>query len=444
MASLRLGDEQICRCQGAPCWCFIYGPGDCRSPAAITTRGNAYDEASIVKLLDRFKLKGPNGHHICLVLELQGPSIERLHGIKIRPRITSVLAKQLCHAIKFLHQSDVAFGDLSTANILLGMVDLNNTSARELREKLGEPMKEPVCHLQAEVYRQNAPQIVYRAVDFSSLDLGLLEPRIALTDLNEAVHTSDDTSYYHTGIHMSYASPEYILGINQRHTKASDIWALASCFYAMRSGRPLLPPSQSAPEHVALNIQHLMGPLPDHLYTRRPEDSEIAQLTDDILATSQLTLKHKLEEIGNWNPWHTMTRDERWENLQWYARDREIDPEDPEHDLRSRLDVGPPPPAQLSEEEFADLYDLLSRMLRYVPGERLSIEEVLAHPWLNREYIDNDDPSAPWIQRYDAHGEKYEGPKAYHFDDEEDEEEGGASGPPEGWLDDVADEDEGD
>lgn len=45
-------------------------------------------------------------------------------------------------------------------------------------------------------------------------------------------------------------------------------------------------------------------------------------------------------------------------------------------------------------------------MLTYLPSERITIEEVLQHPWLNKQYSDLDDPSAPWICRYDG-GYKY-------------------------------------
>jgi len=38
------------------------------------------------------------------------------------------------------------------------------------------------------------------------------------------------------------------------------------------------------------------------------------------------------------------------------------------------------PPARLLDEELAAFYDLLSKMLYYLPEERLSIGEVLQHP----------------------------------------------------------------
>ena len=44
------------------------------------------------------------------------------------------------------------------------------------------------------------------------------------------------------------------------------------------------------------------------------------------------------------------------------------------------------PGTRLSEEEVADLHDLLGRMLRYHPGDRISVDEVLEHRWFRGVY----------------------------------------------------------
>ncbi|KAK5938566.1 hypothetical protein PMZ80_008755 [Knufia obscura] len=375
-----------------------------------------YVKSPIIKLLDRFKVHGPNGSHICLVLELQGPSLDSLHGTKIQPKIVRMLVRQLSEGIEFLHRRDVAFGDLWTANILLGLVDINDLSETSLHEKLGKPVTKKMNDLIEDEDFENAPEVVYRCVDFSKLDLNLLIPRIILTDLNEAVLTSDTTIEHDTTINILYASPENVLEVNQTHSKASDIWALACCFYEMRA-RQLLFPLSDDPDSAAFSMQHLIGPIPDELFQQADPFDEIEQLTEDDLADSKTTLRHKLAEIGDWNPWHTMTHEERWENMRFFLRDKNLDINKLSYNMEDRINAGPPPPAKLSEEEFADLYDLLSKMLQWRPEDRLAIEKVLAHLWLNREYKDNDDPSAPWIQRYDVWGRKYKGRKVEPVND---------------------------
>lgn len=72
----------------------------------------------------------------------------------------------------------------------------------------------------------------------------------------------------------------------------------------------------------------------------------------------------------------------------------------PEFFLDKKINAKPSP-AKLSKEEFTDFYDLLSRMPRYSPEERLTIHEALQHPWMNKEYEKGFDRSDPWISHFD-------------------------------------------
>jgi serine/threonine protein kinase len=63
-----------------------------------------------------------------------------------------------------------------------------------------------------------------------------------------------------------------------------------------------------------------------------------------------------------------------------------------------KADTGPPPPGPLSAEEAQDFDDILRSMLKYIPEERAALEELLAHPWLKKEY--EDDVTGPVIEHY--------------------------------------------
>jgi serine/threonine-protein kinase SRPK3 len=75
----------------------------------------------ISTLVDDFTLKGPNGHHLCLVYEALGPSIVSLRSeygeayLKIRPDIARQLAKQVGEALDFLHRSGLTYGGKSSS-----------------------------------------------------------------------------------------------------------------------------------------------------------------------------------------------------------------------------------------------------------------------------------------------------------------------------------------
>ena len=70
----------------------------------------------IVQLLDDFRLEGPNGSHLCLVLELLGPTInvtvDDYHQVGERLDTESVvkISTQLLGALVFLHENGYAHG----------------------------------------------------------------------------------------------------------------------------------------------------------------------------------------------------------------------------------------------------------------------------------------------------------------------------------------------
>lgn len=371
-------------------------------------------EIAIARILDHFRVSGPNGCHTCLVFELCGPNFDSLTGIKIKPNVIRNLASQITNALAFLHKSEVAFGDLSPANILLKATDFSQMSLEEIYTALGKPTSWEVKSIVGEQQLKHAPQFAHPPLYFThgdaqrdNLRLQYLRPRALLTDLAEAVLLTD-SEQEQTGVHLDYAAPEFMFDINRKHTKASDIWALACCFYQMRSGHLLLEHA-GTPRSFAIQTQHLIGELPNSLANCEEFIAgDCLIVGQEYLASSTRTLRHKLENIGNWDAWHLMSAEEKRDNL--LLRQSEEYADEPQAlDIESMLHKGGPPPAKLSSEEFNDFYDLLSKMLHWLPEQRITVKEVIEHPWLNKQYNDLDDPNAAWIERYDTINRKYEG-----------------------------------
>jgi serine/threonine protein kinase len=94
----------------------------------------------VTELLDEFKhTGGPNGIHVCLVLELMGPSVntmlEQLPAFKkyrkdVKVRYPTWMAKRIlrdsCKALEFLHQNNIAHGDLQPGNMLFTLKNLGH------------------------------------------------------------------------------------------------------------------------------------------------------------------------------------------------------------------------------------------------------------------------------------------------------------------------------
>ncbi|KAK5077816.1 hypothetical protein LTR70_004397 [Exophiala xenobiotica] len=374
--------------------------------------GTARDDLPISRIIDRFTFKGPNGRHTCLVLQMAGPSLKVLYdqNVKLQPKYARNLAGQITRIIAELHARDIAVGDLTPGNILLGIKDLSSWSESDLYEWFGKPDEWDISPVDEDaVLPPNAPKHQYDYIRFGQCDMSILEPTAMVVDLNEAVYTGPEPDLCTAGdfsaANGTYASPEWWFGIDQKHTKASDIFALACIFYELRSSQQLMPPPLLGDGSDSL--QRLLGEVPREwkaFQETRNQDDRVCLLSKERCGTE--SLETKLCEIGKWRSWHYMTPEQRRQHVfsDAYNEEERTDPDngfDIENDLYTT-----PPPAKPSDEELHDFEDLLSKMLTYMPSQRITIEEVLRHPWLNKQYSDLDDPSAPWICRYDP-GYKY-------------------------------------
>jgi serine/threonine-protein kinase SRPK3 len=66
----------------------------------------------VVQLLDHFEFTGPNGGHLCLVVELTGPNVTSFfegyrHNAKVRVSLTKIIAKRVLQGLRFLRECGV-------------------------------------------------------------------------------------------------------------------------------------------------------------------------------------------------------------------------------------------------------------------------------------------------------------------------------------------------
>ena len=64
----------------------------------------------VVQLLDRFGLVGPNGRHLCLVIQALGPRIEPSN---LSPIAAWTIAKQVVEATAYFHDLGIVHGGMS-------------------------------------------------------------------------------------------------------------------------------------------------------------------------------------------------------------------------------------------------------------------------------------------------------------------------------------------
>jgi serine/threonine-protein kinase SRPK3 len=76
---------------------------------------------NVLSLLDNFMIEGPNGQHLCLVLQVAGPSITSLNyspgavagSRRLRSHLARKVAKQTVEALDFVHSCGFCHGGRS-------------------------------------------------------------------------------------------------------------------------------------------------------------------------------------------------------------------------------------------------------------------------------------------------------------------------------------------
>ena len=198
--------------------------------------GNGLGSEFVVKMLGHFEVRGPHGVHICIALELLGPSVLSFipgSGEGMCLENVKVVMKQVLEGLHFLHNTaGIIHTDIKPENVLI----------------VGCPpevdaFKKPVLGLRVKV-----------------ADLG------SSCWLNKKFSVKIGT--------QEYRAPEVLLQAD--YDTSADIWSSACLAFELATGDYLfIPKDASAPneffskdeDHLAL-ISELLGPLPTNLLRR--------------------------------------------------------------------------------------------------------------------------------------------------------------------------------
>ncbi|THY32489.1 kinase-like protein [Aureobasidium pullulans] len=135
------------------------------------------DHKHIVRLLDNFEHPGPNGTHICLVLELLGPSMatvieERFAGNRLPGFTAKKACKEMGLALEVLHAQGIGHGNLHSGNLAFMILELKLLPEEELFQKLGQPRVGPVGRLDVWPARLTANDLNFEKSPVKLIDFG--------------------------------------------------------------------------------------------------------------------------------------------------------------------------------------------------------------------------------------------------------------------------------
>ncbi|KAH7121644.1 serine protein kinase [Dactylonectria macrodidyma] len=316
----------------------------------------------ITQLLDEFEHHGPNGIHKCLVFEPMGPSANtmveelpqfkpRKRGMKIRypPQMAKAILKQCLQALAFLHENDIAHGDLQPGNMLFALDDIDSKPEdvlRQVEDVEARSISSPVERLDGKQDKWAPPYlcIAQPLAPFTSHAEGF---RVKLSDLGGAYFFTDPPTKPVTPLGLR--APELILTGAVNPTL--DIWSFGCLVFELVTGQPLfcIPGPEFEDDEHLLSLTDMLGPLPDELFKHWK--------TSSLYFTPEKKLYNC--QLGG------VAEGEEPLMLEGTSMEQLFD------------EAGP----DLDEEEARKVKTLIRRILQYDPAKRPSAAEILSDAW---------------------------------------------------------------
>ncbi|KAK1763008.1 Serine/threonine-protein kinase-like protein [Phialemonium atrogriseum] len=266
--------------------------------------------------------KNPGGEHICLPLDqfdVHGPN--GTHICLVYPetvdKIQQDVSRQVVEALSALHNRGTRHGDFRPSNILLRLDGLDGLDEEEIFDLFGEP---------------------------------------------ESTHVARQPLPTKFGIPMDYRAPEMILDGSASTT--ADLWSLGCTLFEIRTGQRLFSISTLLGRdkgQYLTEVALLIGRPSDPWWTSWDYRDRIFETSKD---PDCRTVKVRPGALDPRTPDPRSIREKlaTCHHCTWSECAHEL------HQL-------------VPEVETKLLADLLGKLLRYEPGERLAAQDVLKHDW---------------------------------------------------------------
>lgn len=266
----------------------------------------------------------------------------------------------LCNHSLSLRIPNVCAPDIKASNVLVKLTGIESWSDEQIYQQLGSPVMDDVLLETQETPKQSAPRYLVEPACLGHSEL--IGEDILLTDFGHARHANSPTPRpQETAVSLPYCAPEVLFNTKEPD-QAAEIWALACTLFEIRAGTQLFASFFGTCDEILRQVGQTLGKFPEPWWSAWDDRSRYFD-----------------EEGRPHREWpNGITLAVEYPLL---AQIRDIGAEDDSEDLTSELNMERPG-TRLSEEEVADLHDLLGKMLRYQSEGRISVDEVLRHHWL--------------------------------------------------------------
>ncbi|KAK5064424.1 hypothetical protein LTR84_000257 [Exophiala bonariae] len=320
-----------------------------------------------------FLIQGPNGFHFCLVFRLMGPTLRQFNASNhmLNPEMHQALTKPLIEGLLHLHKLGVCAADISPGNVIFGIVEIASWSDEQVYATFGAPVGTEVEPLllrretrspdSVAYILKHAPKLVYESIDFFKAPgiAKFLKPELEFIDLGEGFLINRPPLF--KKLRVNNASPGPEVNFEARPTVAVDTFGLASVIFALRTGKPLFKTPIGGAQYVAANIRETLGPFPEEW---------VALMNNRLEAWNRAKGPSKLEP----------SRAERVKAI--YRKESLAQQVAAVGKVKGWLSATP-----IGSVESEVFQDLLRNMMKHKPADRIGMEEVFSHPWVNSKVV---------------------------------------------------------
>ncbi|KAN0116899.1 kinase-like protein [Hyaloscypha variabilis] len=264
-------------------------------------------KAFVMSMLDHFWIDGPNGHHLCVVSEVGGPSIKQFNecpGLtsgsrRLRGEVARKVAMQATEGLAYIHSTGTVHGDFTAANILLQLANIDEWTVDQIHERLGKPMTQDLHRNTGGSEDLSGPRYTISTIDMKLVDPQWISDQIMIIDFGIAF--LQEQSSVDIGTPKAYCAPEFNFGYPR--SVHSDTWALGCTIFEIRTGACLFR-FRGVPtrDQVLVSMVQLLGKLPEKWWVEWEDghnwyDIEV-QVGGEMADCVQGNMHHQIMQIG--------------------------------------------------------------------------------------------------------------------------------------------------
>ncbi|PSS00377.1 Serine/threonine-protein kinase [Actinidia chinensis var. chinensis] len=340
--------------------------------------GDPTNSKGVVRLVDQFKHTGPNGQHLCMVLEFLGDSLLRLIKYNRYKGLELSKVREICKCIliglDYLHRElGIIHTDLKPENILLvSTIDPAKDPIRSgctpiLERPEGNPNGGVIMNVNEKKLKRRARRVVARISERRASMGGVVgnsKPERSLNGINVSCKVVDfgnacwaDKQCAEEIQTRQYRAPEVVL--RSGYSFSVDMWSFACTAFELATGEMLFTPKgghgfDEDEDHLALMME-LLGKMPRKIAIGGARSKDYFDRHGDL---------------------------KRIRRLKYLPLDQLL------------VDK-----FKFSDTDAREFSEFLVPILDFAPEKRPTAQQCLQHPWLNIDLTQNEEKNEPSLEK---------------------------------------------